>query len=270
VVRLEAPAKRIVSLAPHLTELLFEAGAGARIVGADVHSDHPPSARRIERVGDAHGIDMERVLRLRPDLVVAWSSGNARKALARLRALSIPVFESEPRRLVDIARTVERLGALAGTAPQAHAGAAHFRERLAALAARHAGKRPLRVFYEIWHRPLMTIGNRHLIVDALATCGAHSAFADVAAVTAAPAREAVLLADPDAIVVASHDAGALDAWRQWRHLRAVREEALIRIDPEPMHRPTSRMIDAVAGLCGRLDELRARSGDLLFSRRGRW
>src|SRR5690606_32931687 len=127
-------------------------------VGADVHSDHPPSARRIERVGDAHGIDMERVLRLRPDLVVAWSSGNARKTLARLRALSIPVFESEPRRLEDIARTVERLGALAGTAPQAHAGAAHFRERLAALAARHAGKRPLRVFYEIWHRPLMTIG----------------------------------------------------------------------------------------------------------------
>ena len=257
--RLNAAAKRIVSLSPHLTEMLFEAGADARIVGADAHSDYPLPARQIARIGDAYGVDMERLLGLRPDLVVAWSSGNARKSLARIRALSIPVFESEPQRLEDIPRTVERLGVLAGTSTQARVRALQFRQHLAALAAEHAGKRRLRVFYEIWQRPLMTVGNKHLIADALATCGAQNVFAGLSAVTATPTREAVLLADPDAIVVASSDPGALQPWMQWRQLRAVRRHGVIRIDPQRMHRPTSRILDEVTGLCGRLDELRDRA-----------
>lgn len=258
-VRLKAAATRIVSLSPHLTELLFEAGAAGSLVGADAHSDYPAAARQIARIGDAYGVDMERLLALQPDLVVAWSSGNARKTLARVRALSIPVFESEPQRLEDIPRTLERLGELAGTSTQAHARALHFRRQLAALANEHARKRRLRVFYEIWHRPLMTVGNNHLIADALATCGAQNVFGGLSAVTATPAREAVLLADPDAIVVASSDPGALKPWMQWRQLRAVRTQGVIRIDPQRMHRPTSRILDEVTGLCGRLDELRDRA-----------
>lgn len=259
-VRLGAPAQRIVSLAPHLTELLFEAGAEQRIVGADVHSDYPTAARQITRIGDAFSIDMERLLQLRPDLVVAWRSGNARKTLARLRALSIPVFESEPYRLEDIPRTIERLGMLAGTTNEAGARADRFRRRRGELAARYAGKAPLRVFYEVWHRPLMTIGASHLIADALATCGARNVLPGLTSVTAMPAREAVLLADPDAIVVASGDAGTQRSWAQWRHLRAARTHGILHIDSERMHRATSRILDEVGLLCRRLDDLRGRSG----------
>lgn len=259
-VRLEAPAKRIVSLAPHLTELLYEAGAERRIVGADVHSDHPSSARQIPRIGDAFSIDMERLLQLQPDLVVAWRSGNSRKTLARLRALSIPVFESEPHRLDDIPHTIERLGVLAGTTVEARARADGFRRRLGELAGQYAGKAPLRVFYEVWHRPLMTIGDHHLIADALATCGARNALPGLISVTATPAREAVLLADPDAIVVASGDPGAQRSWERWRNLRSARDGGIFRIDPERMHRPTSRILGEVSLLCRRLDDLRGRSG----------
>lgn len=259
-VRLGAPAQRIVSLSPHLTELLFEAGAERSIVGADAHSDYPPAAREIIRIGDARGIDMEGLLRLRPDLVVAWRSGNSRTVLARLRALAIPVFESEPKRLEDIPRTIERLGVLAGTREHARLRAEQFNRRLSALASRYSAERPLRVFYEIWHRPLMTVGDPHLIADALATCGARSALPGLAGVTATPSREAVLLADPDAIVVASVDPGGATQWRKWRQLQAVRRQGIIRIDPERIHRPTSRMLDELTVLCGRIDELRGPSG----------
>lgn len=259
-VHLAVPAKRIVSLSPHLTELLFEAGAGQRIAGADMHSDYPPAARQIPRIGDAFSVDMERLLHLQPDLVVAWRSGNSHKTLARLRALSIPVFESEPQRLEDIPRTIERLGLLAGTQKEAQGRADGFRRRLGEIATLHAGKRALRVFYEVWHRPLMTIGEPHILTDALATCGARNALPGLMSVTATPAREAVLLADPDAIVIASGDAHAQRSWEQWRHLRSARDGGIFRIDPERMHRPSSRILDEVRSLCRRLDDLRSRSG----------
>lgn len=259
-VRLDRPAMRIVSLAPHLTELLFEAGAERSIVGADIHSDYPPVARQIPRLGDAFGIDLERLVQLRPDLVVAWRSGNARKTLARLRELSIPVFESEPNRLDDIPRTIEKLGALAGTTGAARAAAKRFRHRLEALTMRYSGRRPIRVFYEIWHRPLMTIGDHHLIADALRTCGARHSLTGLTSVTATPSREAVLLADPEVIVVASGDANAQRSWQRWSRLQAVRHGGVFRIDAERMHRPTSRMLDEVQLMCARLDDLRGRAG----------
>lgn len=257
-VQLNAPAQRIVSLAPHLTELLFEAGAAERIVGAAAYSDYPEAARRIPRVGDAHGVDLERIVRMRPDLVVAWASGTPRRTIERIHRLGIPLFESEPRRLEDIPRTLERLGVLAGSGDIAHARAQAFRDRRDALVAAHAGKRSLRVFYEVWNRPLMTVGPDHLIADALQHCGARSVFGERRTPVATPAREAVLLSDPDAIVVASPAPGAVAPWLRWQRLRAVRDRAVFTTDPQTMHRPTSRMLAPLASLCARLEPLRRR------------
>jgi len=251
-IRLDAPAKRIVSLSPHLTELLFQAGAGPWVVGAAAYSDYPEEARAVPRVGDARGLDIERIVGARPDLVVGWSSGNSPRTIARLRRLGLPVFESEPARLDDIPHTVRKLGELAGTTAVARDRAAAFEARLSALAAEYGSGSPLRVFYQIWERPLLTINGRHLITHALSICGARNVFGHLPHLTTAPSREAVLLAEPDAIVVASRAPDELDPWLRWRSARAVRSGRVFAVDPYLLHRPTLRILDGVSDLCAKL------------------
>jgi iron complex transport system substrate-binding protein len=250
-VRLAGPAERIVTLAPHLTELLFEAGAGAGVVGAAAFSDYPPQARAIARIGDARALDLERIVALRPDLVVAWASGSPQRQLDRLQALGHTVFVNEPGELDAIASAIERLGILAGTAAVARMRAADFRRELARIrAAAHRGQR-VRVFYQVAERPLVTVSDRHVIADALAGCGAVSVFAGARDWLPRPSREAVLLADPDAIVVAAdpQEPGALGAWKRWKGLRAVRAGHLYVVDPSLLHRATPRVLDGLAALC---------------------
>ncbi|HHJ18699.1 MAG TPA: cobalamin-binding protein, partial [Gammaproteobacteria bacterium] len=141
--------KRIVSLAPHATEVLFAIGAGEKIVGAVNYSDYPPAAKAIPRVGGYNNIDVERIVALRPDLVVAWSSGNNPAQVEALERLGIPVFRNEPRRVLDVAATARRLGRLAGTVAQAQRFARAFEARYRRLQETYAGRRPVRLFYEI-------------------------------------------------------------------------------------------------------------------------
>jgi len=251
-IRLDAPVRRIVSLSPHLTELLFDAGAGQWIVGAAAFSDYPVEARAIPRIGDARGLDIEGIARTRPDLVVAWTSGNPRRTIDRLRRLGLRVFESEPAQLADIPSTLIRLGRLAGTEETARVGAAAFNDRLAQLEARRPVGPPVQVFYQIWDRPLLTVNGRHLIAQALQTCGAKNVFGHLPGLTAAPSREAVVLADPDAIAVASNAPDALRPWTKWPQSRAMRSGKVFAVDPEILHRPTLRILDAVEDLCAKL------------------
>jgi iron complex transport system substrate-binding protein len=259
LVRLAQPAQRIVALAPHLTELLFAAGAGGAIVGADAYSDYPPAARSIPRIGDAHALDLERIVALEPDLVVAWTSGSPQRQLARLEALGLEVFRNEPRSLEAIASTIERLGALAGTSAIAQARAAAFRRNLARIRAEYAGETTLQVFYQVADRPLTTISTRHVIADALQVCGAVSVFASARRWLPRPSREAVLLAAPDAIVAAAIPGGpdALAGWRQWTELHAVASRRLFTIDPNVLHRATPRILGGIERLCRQIDAARA-------------
>jgi iron complex transport system substrate-binding protein len=262
LVRLAEPARRIVALAPHLSELLFEAGAGAAIVGTPAFSDYPEAAKTIARIGDARALDLERIVALRPGLVVAWASGSPRRQVERLGALGLPVFYSETPDLDAIAGTLERLGRLAGTAAAARQRAERFRRDLAALRARHAGQASLRVFYQVAAQPLVTISTRHVIADALAVCGARSIFAAHRDWLPRPSREAVLLADPDAIVVAAagEAEAALARWRRWDSLRAVAAGRLYTVDPSALHRATPRILEGVAKLCGQLAAARGGQG----------
>jgi iron complex transport system substrate-binding protein len=254
-VTLSAPARRIVSVAPHLTELLFSAGAGERIVGAVAYSDHPPAARAIPRIGDSAQLDLERIAALKPDLIVVWRNGTSPQQIERLRALRLPVYASEAKRFDGIASTLRRLGALAGTAATADAEAAAFERAVAALRAQYAGRKPLRVFYQIWHRPLLTINGAHLIDEALGVCGASNVFAHLKALTPTVDEDAVLAADPDVIVTGSVEPAGVDNLDAWRRLRSLRA-ALVVVDPDKLHRQSMRIVDGTRELCERLDAVR--------------
>jgi iron complex transport system substrate-binding protein len=257
VVSLAQPARRIVSLAPNITELLFAAGAGDFIIGTVEFSDYPPPARDIPRIGRHNAFDIERILALRPDLVIAWHSGTPRQYVERLRELGLRLYVSEPERLDAIARTLENFGRLTGSATASTAADA-FRRQLAALRTRYADRPPLTVFYEIWNTPLMTINHDHILDEILQLCGGRNPFADLPALTPVIDTEAVLAAEPQVIIAASGDDGAgwLDAWRRWPNLPAVRAGNLFHLNADTLHRATPRLLDGAASLCETLDAAR--------------
>jgi iron complex transport system substrate-binding protein len=250
VVSLPAPARRVISLSPALTELVFDAGGGDRLAGVDSASDTPDAALALPRVGDAAGLDFERAIALRPDLILLWRSGNKASDRARLTTLSVPVFESEPRRLEDIARTLRTLGTLLDTRSTAERQAAAFEQRLSGLRGRYAAAPPVSAFVEIWHQPLMTLNGAHLVTDALSVCRVNNPFAALRTLAGSVSLEDVLAADPAAIVSATGFPDDVQAWQRVRSLRAVREGRVLQIDPNALTRPTPRILDAVEQVCG--------------------
>lgn len=259
--RLPGPAQRIVSLAPHITEVLFAAGAGERIVGVVAYSDYPEAARGLPQVGGYSNLDMEAITALRPDLVIAWSSGNRGAHLEKLGALGIPVYVNEARSFEGVARSLEMFGRLAATEATASAAAQAFRARRDALAQRYAGRAPVRMFYQVWAQPLMTINGKHLISDAIRLCGGINVFDDLATLAPSIGVEAVLAANPEAIVASGMDAARpewLDEWRRWPDLAASAAGNLYFIAPELIQRHTPRILDGTAQLCEHLQAARAK------------
>jgi len=260
-VRLARPAQRIVSLAPHVTELLFAAGAGARVVGAVAYSDYPPAARRLPRVGGYGNVDMEGVAALQPDLVIAWKTGNRDAHLDKLAALGIAVYVNEPRSLDDVARSLERLGFLAGSEETGRAAAEAFRARRNELAARYGRRAKVRMFYQIWDRPLMTVNDEHLISDVIRLCGGENVFGALTQLAPTVGIESVLAADPEVIVASGMGEARpdwLDQWKRWPRLAATVADNLYFIPPELIQRHTPRILDGAAQLCEFLDQARAR------------
>lgn len=250
-VTLAAPAQRIVTLAPHATELVFAAGAGASIVGVVAGSDYPPEAAPLPIVGDATGLDVERIVVLAPDLIVTWP-WTVPAQVERLRARGVAVFEADPRTATGIADDIERIGVLTGHEAAARAAAAAFRTRLAQVTQVRPNQPPVRVFYQLSDTPLFTLGGRHLVSDALARCGANNVFAALTIPAPQVNVEAVLAADPQVIIAGTNGAQRppwLDRWRQWPALDAVRRDALYAVDANLLHRPGPRFADGVGQLC---------------------
>ncbi len=258
-VELPAPARRIVSLAPHATEILFAVGAGERLVAVMGHSDHPAAARDLPRLGSHAGLELERLLALQPDLVVAWGSGNGRRALASLEALGLAVFVSEPRSLEAVASGLERLGRLAGTAEEGRQAAAQFRRRWRALEERYAGRPELAVFYQVWGDPLITVNGEHLISRLIRLCGGRNVFADAPTLAPRVSLEAVLAARPEVIVAGTAQGAAdaaLAAWRDWPELPAVARGDLHALPADLLNRPGPRVMEGAERLCRRLEQAR--------------
>jgi iron complex transport system substrate-binding protein len=248
-VSLPSPATRIVSLAPHLTELLYAAGAGPKVVGAVAFSDFPPEARALPRVGNDALIDLEAVLALRPDLVVAWPNPGTVRAVNRLAELKLPIFRSEPRELEDIAGTISRLGILSGTELQADRAAAAFRARASELERRYSRRPTVRVFYEVWNRPLITVNGDHVISKVIRLCGGENVFAGLPGIAPQVDREAVLRANPKVIVGA--DAISLDDWKAYPVTARLH-----RIPAALIERHTPRILEGAERLCGILEGAR--------------
>lgn len=262
-IRMAEPARRIVSLAPHITELLFAAGAGERVVGVVAYSNHPEAAAKITQVGAYNSVDLEAIAALSPDLIVAWQTGNTEAHLDRLEALGIPVFMNEPRSLDDVADSIEALGHIAGTDAFAASAAGAFRARRAELAARFGARPKVRMFYQIWDQPLMTVNDKHLISDVIRLCGGENVFGTLSALAPHVGVESVLAANPEVIVASGMGELRpewLDQWRRWPELAASRHDNLFFVHPDLIQRHTPRILDGAEQLCGFLEQARERRG----------
>lgn len=255
------PARRIISLAPYITELLFASGAGKYVIGVSDYSDYPSAARKIGRIGGVGGLDLEAIVALQPDLVIAWQSGNPAGQVARLQAMGLNVFISEPHKMDDIAGTLARFGELAGTRSMADPVIADFNRRLSALRKQNAGREKISVFYQVWGQPLMTVSGQHLISDAIHLCGGVNVFDDLDQLAPQISVESVLVRDPRVIIAAmdkTGDGDVLAYWQRWPHLSAVRAGHLYTVPGDLLVRHTPRILDGAGQVCELLEHVRAK------------
>jgi iron complex transport system substrate-binding protein len=273
-ITLPGPATRVVSLSPALTELVFAAGGGSRLVGAVEYSDYPAAALGLPRIGDALALQMEKILTLQPDLIVAWERGNNPRQLERLSQLGVPIYYSDIEQLDDVASTLERLGVLLDT--PAEAAARSFRERLArlghidaapaqsaasAVSAQPPEAAPVRVLYQVWAQPLMTVNGRHVISNLIERCGGVNVFASEPALVPQIGIEAALAAAPEAIIASAGSRSvasdrSLEHWRRYPSIPAVARGFLFLVDGDSISRATPRMLDAGEAICRHLDKVR--------------
>lgn len=256
---LPRPALRIVTLAPHLTEDLFALGAGNTIIGTVDYSDYPPAARGIPRIGGYNGFDLERIRALQPDLILAWHTGNPAAQLEKLKALRIPMYFDNSQTLQDIPRALQRLGTLTGKKEAAEAEAKRFSNRIDGLRNNFAAKKKLRVFFQVWEHPLLTINKDQIISDVLRLCGAENIFASLPSLVPSIDEEAVLRSDPD--VIMTSDSGnkgkaSLARWQRWGSMKAVRSGHLAVLPPDILERMSPRLADGAEATCKALDTIR--------------
>lgn len=257
-VTLPAPAHRIISLAPNITDALFAAGAGAYVVGTTRYSDHPAAAKQVPIIGDATMLDLERIVGLKPDVIIVWRSGTPAAQVDKLKRLGIPVFFSETTRLTDVSAATRRFGLLAGTSATADRHAAAFDAELASLRASYAGKTRLKVFYQIWDRPLMTIGHAQIVDDAIGVCGGQNLFADINQAAPTVTREAVLSRNPDVIIGGGDGSEALADWKQSGFLSAVKHDNVMAINAPTLVLPSPSILPGVQALCRAMEQARQR------------
>jgi len=259
IVTLQKPAQRVISLAPHVTEMLFAAAGGERVVGVVKFSDYPEAAKRIPQVGDHRQIDMERVIALKPDLLVVWLHGSAARQLEQLSKLGIPLFYSEPRQLDGIADNLIRIGQLLGTDKEAQQAAADLRKQLASLAAQYTNRPPVRMFYQVWDKPLYTLNGEHILSDSIRLCGGKNIFAGMPITASSVGIEAVLQEDPEAIISGdqrNQTGGGVNLWKPYTTMTAVRRGNLFSINADLLNRASPRLIAGTAAICEKLEQAR--------------
>lgn len=255
---LAGPARRIVTLSPHLTELVYAAGAGDRLVATVEYSEYPAAALEIPRIGDAFRLDIERIVSLHPDLVIAWDSGNPRPAMAQLRSLGVSVWAVEIRIPGEIADTLEYIGTATGLGQTANLRAEGFRQRLDDLSRQYQGVESLDYFYQVGARPLFTLNGSHLVSKGLSLCGGHNVFDQEPGLAFQVGYESVIIANPDALFAPylEGDADPLAAWREWPAMRAVQQNALFLLPADSISRATPRFLDSLEYACKLLHSLR--------------
>lgn len=267
VVRLERPARRVVSLAPHITENLFSAGVGDRIVGTVNYSDYPQAARAIPQVGGYDNVNIELIHALKPDLIIVWEEGNQKVQYDQLQALGYTIYVDYPRDFEGIARSIRNFGILTGNEAAADAAAANLLDSMRGLRERFGSRAPVTAFYQVWPEPLITVNDRQIIGQSIRLCGGRNIFAQLDSLSPSVSIEDVLAADPEVIIASGMNERRpewLDEWTRWPFLRAVREGHLFFIPPDVIQRHTTRLLEGTTLLCEQLEQVRrekAAAGD---------
>lgn len=258
---LEQPAERIAALSPGATELAWASGAGDQVVAVVAYSDYPPAAKEVTSVGSHTRMDMERLLELRPDLVIGWVTGNPTEQLATLKEMGVPVFSIEPRSFEGVSHTIERLATLAGTEAEGFAEAERFRKGITQLRARFSKADPVPVFYQVWDEPLMTVNRDHLIGEMIELCGGDNVFGHLERLVPRISAEAVIAANPEAILaggMGEENRHWLTRWQSFPSLTATERDNLFFIPPSLVQRPTPRMLEGTRLFCEKLEVARDR------------
>jgi iron complex transport system substrate-binding protein len=258
-ITLAHPAERIISLAPNLTELLYSAGAGGKLIATVRFSDYPPQAMELPRIGDAHNVDMEAIIALKPDLIVSWRTGTAAGISEKLSALGFTVYQAEPDTLEKIAHTIEHFGHLAGTETAAMQSSQTFLDEIQTLDDRYSKKDKVRVFYQFWDRPMYTVNGQHLITRFIELCGGENIYSGLESLTPIVDVESVLVANPGVIIASGNDENRpdwLDNWKAWPELGAVAHDHLYSISPDLVQRHSVRVIQGIRSLCSYIDRAR--------------
>jgi iron complex transport system substrate-binding protein len=258
-ITLAQPAKRIISLAPHVTEDLFAIGAGKLIVGAVNYSDYPPEANKIERIGGYNGFDLERIRALKPDLIIGWATGNPERQLDQIKGLGFPVFLTFSKKMADVPTVLERMGEMTGNQAGASKAAKQYRDQLALLEKTYAGRKPVRVFYQIWDRPLMTINNTQIISDVMRVCGGVNVFGTQSDLTPKVDVEAVLAANPDVIMTSGEPGVKTDwlaPWKKWKNLKATQNNQFYILPKDSVNRMGPRLVEGGKAMCEALEKVR--------------
>ncbi|WOT05872.1 cobalamin-binding protein [Shewanella youngdeokensis] len=251
------PAKRIVALSPHAVEMLYAIGAGESIIATTDYADYPEAALQIPRIGGYHGIQIERVLELQPDLVVVWAGGNKLDDIERIKALGFNVFDSNPKSLEAIADELVQLGRLTGQQVNAHNVATTYLEQLQQLRDYNADKKLVPVFYQLWSTPLMTVAQNSWIQQIITVCHGDNVFADAPNEYPQVSLETVLLKQPDIILQSQDDGNVLGVdWSAWPEIPAVKQQHIYQLNADLLHRASPRALLGVAALCDALDKAR--------------
>jgi len=263
LLRLSSVANRIISLSPNTTEILFHIGAGNKIVGADEYSNYPPAANKIIRVNNHAAANYELIISLKPDLVIAWQSGNGEKIIARLRELGLPVFVVETQHMQEIPSLYRRLGELSGQPIIAKQQADIFAEKLQQLSQSFASREKVRTLYQIWNDPLMTLNGDHILTDIIELCGGVNVFADSAALVPYVNMESVLARDPQVIISGGankDDLWNLGIWQKWSGLSAVKNRQIYSIPSDLLQRHSDRILQGAELVCQYLEQARSVTG----------
>lgn len=253
-VSVSEPAMRLVSLSPHITELLFEIGIGERIVGTVRYSDFPPEAGSIQRVGDAFSVNIEMLVQLEPDLVIAWHSGGSGRTISKIESLGIPVYFNEAKNLAGIGDSGAKIAILAGIEEAGATIAEQYQRTLQRIKKQHASDVRVKIFYQISDLSLYTVNRDHLIGEAIRLCGGDNIFADSIIRVPQVGIEAVIAASPDVIVYSSGNEDRADnhwtnRWRRFDTIPAVANGHLYSLPADIITRPSFRMVEGIEKLC---------------------
>ncbi|MDE1252479.1 vitamin B12 ABC transporter substrate-binding protein BtuF [Vibrio aestuarianus] len=253
----QAQVERIISLAPHATELAFAAGLGDKLVAVSEYSDYPPQAEKLEKVANYQGINLERILKLQPDLVIVWPSGNPAKEIAKLKQLGLTIYSTETKTLEDIATNIEQLSQYADN-PQIGKNAAHnFRQSLAIFKQRYHTSSKVRYFYQLSEKPIITLAQDSWPSEVFRFCGGENIFADSPSPYPQVGIEQVLLANPDAIFTSEHAIKNGHMWSKWQQqLFAVQHDFVWSLTSDWLNRPTPRTLNAIEEVCDHFAHIR--------------